>query len=406
MPGNDKFSAEYAGGRVNYGGVRMVRRALLVLEDGSYFFGTNFGAPGETFGEAVFNTSITGYQEVLTDPSYAGQIVVMTYPEIGIYGINEEDYESDGIKVNGFVVFRAIKESFNYRARSTLDEFLKRHEVVGIEGVDTRAIVRKIRSNGTMKAAISTADLDPASLLKRVRCSVDIGELDLVKSVTSEVTMAGLMDGAKVAVLDCGVKYGILRELGELGAKIVRLPYDSDVDDLKMFRPDGVLISNGPGDPKVLRKTIETVQKLLKLRIPTVGICLGHQLIALAIGGQTYKMKFGHRGINHPVKDLRNSKVLITTQNHGYAVDPLSFGIDFPKQIWELDGSKSFVGKSSNGFGFVQITHVSLNDCTVEGLRLLDYPVFSVQYHPEASPGPHDSKDFFEDFAQLMKGVN
>ncbi|AEH51598.1 glutamine-hydrolyzing carbamoyl-phosphate synthase small subunit [Pseudothermotoga thermarum] len=382
----------------------MGKKALLAFEDGSYFFGTNFGASGETFGEAVFNTSLVGYQEVLTDPSYAGQIVIMTYPEIGIYGINNEDFESDGIKVNGFVVFRAIKEAFNFRATTTLDEFLKRYNVIGIEGVDTRAITKKIRSKGTMKAAISTLDLEPSSLVKRVRESADIGKLDLVKKVTCQQEAVEDFDGAKIVVIDCGVKYGIIRELEQLGAKLIRLRYDFEVDQIKKIKPDGVLISNGPGDPKILKKTVENIRNLLKFEVPLVGICLGHQLIALAVGGQTYKMKFGHRGINHPVKDLRTQKVLITTQNHGYAVDPKSFGIDLPEEVWKIDFSKSFVGKSLEGFGQVQITHISLNDCTVEGLRLIDKPVFCVQFHPEASPGPHDSKDFFKDFAKLMRG--
>ncbi len=380
----------------------MNKKALLVFEDGSYFFGVNFGASGETIGEAVFNTSMTGYEEVLTDPSYAGQIVVMTYPEIGIYGINNEDYESNGVKVNGFVVFRAVKESFNFRASSTLDDFLKCYGIVGIEGVDTRAIVKKLRSKGTMKAAISTIDLDPVSLVQRIKAFPDIGKLNLVQTVTCDKPSLDTLNGAKVVIIDCGVKYGILREFEKLSAKIVRVPYDFDVEELRKIKPDGVIVSNGPGDPKVLEKTIKNVRQILKLKIPLAGICLGHQLLALAIGGQTYKMKFGHRGTNHPVKDLTSSKILITTQNHGYAVDFTSFGVSLPDRIWDLDSSETFVGKTPEGFGDVQLTHLSLNDCTVEGLKLVDYPAFSVQFHPEASPGPHDSKDFFKKFIDLI----
>lgn len=391
----------------------MPQKALLALEDGSFYYGLSLGAEGETFGELVFNTGMTGYQEVLTDPSYTGQIVVMTYPEIGIYGVNEEDVESDGIKVAGFVVFRSVSVPSNWRSTMSFPEYLKKHGIVAIEGVDTRALTRKIRIKGAMKGAISTVDLDPDSLVKRVRESPSIVGRDLVKLVTPRDVVQEVEDGEfTVVVVDSGVKFGILRDLKRVGARVIRVPYGVDLDDVKALKPDGVLISNGPGDPSVLSKTIELIRGLLREGIALAGICLGHQLLGLAIGARTYKMKFGHRGINHPVKDLRTGRVLITTHNHGFAVDPKSFGLaelgsedqDANVLTKNLQKISLLKGKSPSGIE-VEITHISLNDGTLEGMRLVDYPAFSVQYHPEASPGPHDAKYFFEEFKRLIREV-
>lgn len=391
----------------------MPEKALLALEDGSYFFGKSFGAKGEIFGELVFNTSMTGYQEVLTDPSYAGQIVVMTYPEIGIYGVNNEDVESNGIKVAGFVVYRSVEGIFNPRGTMSLQRYLSENNIVAIEGVDTRALTKKIRIHGTLKAAISTLDLEPKSLINRVRNSKNISEINLVELVSpSEISITKKnCTKYNVIVIDSGIKYGILRELNSVGARITRVPYNVDIESIKSLAPDGILISNGPGDPSILGKTIETITEIIKLQIPLAGICLGHQLIALAIGGKTYKMKFGHRGINHPVKDLRNSKILITSHNHGFAVEPESLGISKLNDESQnaniltenLKKINKLFGKSPLGFGEVEITHISLNDGTIEGLKLNDYPVLSVQFHPEASPGPHDAKNFFKEFVQLIE---
>ncbi|AAD35643.1 carbamoyl phosphate synthase small subunit [Thermotoga maritima MSB8] len=391
----------------------MSKKALLALEDGSFFFGQSLGAEGETFGELVFNTGMTGYQEVLTDPSYTGQIVVMTYPEIGIYGVNDEDVESDGIKVAGFVVYRSVDTPSNWRATMSFPDYLKKYNIVAIEGVDTRALTRKIRVKGAMKGAISTVDLDPDSLVKRVKESPSIVGRDLAGLVSpKEVIVENPEGDFSVVVLDSGVKWGILRDLKRVGAKVMRVPYSVDIDDIKKLNPDGVLISNGPGDPAALLKTIRLIKDLLKEEIPLAGICLGHQLLGLAVGGRTYKMKFGHRGINHPVKDLRTGRVLITTHNHGFAVDPKSFGLpelgseDQDANVLTKNLQKISVleGISPQGIK-VEITHISLNDGTMEGMRLVDYPAFSVQYHPEASPGPHDAKYFFEEFKRLIKEV-
>lgn len=393
----------------------MQKVALLALEDGTFYFGKSLGVEGESFGELVFNTAMTGYQEVLTDPSYTGQIVTMTYPEIGIYGVNERDIESDGVKVAGFVVYRSVEKPFNARATMSFPEYLKKYEIVAIEGVDTRALTKRIRIKGAMKGAISTIDLDPKSLVQRVRESQGIVGIDLVEKVSPKSVLKEIdKDKFSIVIIDSGVKYGILRDLKKFDVNIIRVPYTIDYETLKSLNPDGILISNGPGDPSVLSKTIELIRKILKAGIPIAGICLGHQLLSIAIGGKTYKMRFGHRGINHPVKDLRNGKILITTHNHGFAVDPESFGIskiDSGSQdanVLTKDIKKLGVleGYSPLEFGKVKITHISLNDGTIEGIELMDYPAFSVQYHPEASPGPHDAKGFFEEFIEMVKEVN
>jgi len=385
-----------------------MKRALLVLEDGTFCFGESLAAEGEVYGELVFNTAMMGYQEVLTDPSYTNQIVVMTYPEVGIYGINEEDIESDGVKVKGFVVFRMVEKAYSHRATKTLIEYLKENGTMAIQGVDTRSLTRKIRSQGTMKGAISTIDLDPKSLLEKVRQSEPVLGIDLVKEVSCHETSLEESSGPRVAVIDCGVKFNILRELKKRGFCVLRVPYTIDFEELKRLDVQGVLISNGPGDPSVLAKTIDLVRNILKHNLPVAGICLGHQLLALAIGGRTYKMKFGHRGVNHPVKDLERNKVLITTHNHGFAVQPSSLRIngieDDVFHYEKLSNADELMGESPAGFGKLKITHVSLNDGTIEGMKLLDYPAFSVQFHPEACPGPHDANFFFDDFAKLIEG--
>ena len=403
--------------------------ALLALEDGTFFWGKALGAPGETFGELIFNTGMTGYQEVLTDPSYRGQIVVMTYPEVGIYGVNPEDVESKRIQVAGFVVHRAVSQPFNWRATLSFTEYLGQAGVVAIEGVDTRALTRHIRTQGAMRGAISTVDLVPESLVARVRQSPQIVGRDLVQEVSlhEPVTCSTQTDGRfHVVVVDAGAKEGIIRELALRQVDISLVPYDADVAAVLSLHPDGVLVSNGPGDPAALHQTIRLIRALLESRIPLAGICLGHQLLALALGGQTYKMRFGHRGTNHPVKDLATGRVLITTHNHGFAVDPTSLGIpwgpldaafrpscpevlkgskghDASLTMADLLPSKPLVGKSPLDFGLVEITHLSLNDGTVEGLRLCDFPAFSVQFHPEASPGPHDAGGFFDRFIELVQ---
>lgn len=408
----------------------MIPTALLALEDGTIFCGKSLGHPGETFGELVFNTGMTGYQEVLTDPSYRGQIVVMTYPEIGIYGVNPEDVESEAIHVSGFVVHRAVYEPFNQRARSSFTDYLRQAGVVAIEGVDTRALTRHLRTQGAMRGAISTVDLNPKNLIARVRESPPMLGHNLAEEVSpSEASVRSLRKGGHfhVVLVDSGAKDGIIRDLIVCETAVSAVAYDADIEAVLKLNPDGVLISNGPGDPAPLDETIQLIRALLEHRIPLAGICLGHQLLGLALGGQTYKMRFGHRGINHPVKELRTGQVLITTQNHGFAVDPTSLDIpwapldtafrptrpgilredsrtlDTSVTMAELLPSRSLMGTSPLGYGPVEITHLSLNDGTLEGLRLHEYPAFSVQYHPEASPGPHDAKAFFEAFITLME---
>ena len=340
--------------------------------------------------------------------------MVMTYPEIGIYGVNEEDVESRTIQVAGFVVFRGVKTPFNIRATMSFTEYLERNGIVAIEGVDTRALTRIIRTRGAMRGAISTEDLDPHGLLERVKKSPKMEGRNLAQEVSPAEILHDDPDrrsGPLIAVVDSGVKEGIIRDLHLHGARTVRLPYDVGEDELMKLEPDGVLISNGPGDPAVLSKTIEMIRGILKRRIPLAGICLGHQLLALAVGGRTYKMRFGHRGINHPVKDLRSGRILITTHNHGFAVDPTAFGIpkvggedqDAHMLTEDMKDMPPLEGMSPNGFGRIKITHISLNDGTVEGIRLLDYPAFSVQFHPEASPGPHDAKGFFREFLDMVE---
>jgi carbamoyl-phosphate synthase small subunit len=356
--------------------------AILVLEDGTVFRGKSFGAPGEKFGELVFNTSMTGYQEILTDPSYKGQIVAMTYPLIGNYGVNTEDIESRQPFVEGFIVKECSTIASNWRANDTLGDYLKKNGIVGIEGMDTRALTLHIRQSGAMKAVLSTMDLNEKKLLGKVRYSPGLVGVDLVKEVTCGKTYmwSKVKQGKyKVVVLDCGVKYNILRKLIQNKCQVVVVPANTQASEILNMKPDGVLLSNGPGDPAAVKYVIDTTRQLIG-KAPIFGICLGHQMLGIALGGRTYKLKFGHHGANHPVKDLKSGRVSITVQNHGFCVD-----ID---SLNKRD---------------VEITHINLNDKTLEGMRHKKLPVFSVQFHPEASAGPHDADYLFKTFVQMMK---
>ena len=371
--------------------------AKLALENGTVFTGESFGASAEVTGEVVFNTSMTGYQEILTDPSYAGQIVTMTYPLIGNYGVNLEDLESTKPQVAGFIVKEYFDFYSNFRATSSLGEWLKSHNIVALQGIDTRMLTKMIRTVGALRGVISTVDLDDASLIEKARRSPSMNGLDLAKVVTTAKTYEwdaidktpfalkpigrAKNDGHPwfVVVYDYGVKQNILRRLALYGCRLLVVPASFPAEKVLELQPDGVFLSNGPGDPSAVRYGIENIKKLVGKK-PVFGICLGHQLLALALGGKTFKLKFGHRGANHPVKNLLTSEIEITSQNHGFAVDPES-----------LDPAH------------VEITHVNLNDGTNEGLRHRELPVFSVQYHPEASPGPHDSDYLFDLFISMME---
>jgi carbamoyl-phosphate synthase small subunit len=363
-----------------------VADALLVLEDGTAFRGRGFGARGTTTGEAVFNTSMSGYQEVLTDPSYHGQLVTMTYPHIGNYGVNREDVESNRVRVAGFVVREAVRTYSNYRATGSLHDYLSDAGIVGIEDVDTRRLTRHIRARGAMRGAISTDVLEPEALRRQVLNSPEMTGLNLVDPVTTPEPYRGFdqsprPDGRtfKVAAYDYGIKTNILRLLAAAGCEATVFPAFHPAEDILAGDFDGVLLSNGPGDPAAVLTAIENTKKVLAAQKPLFGICLGHQILGLALGAKTYKLKFGHRGINQPVKRLATETVEITSHNHGFAVDPTTF--DIPTDV----------------------SHVNLNDGTCEGLRCRDVPAFSVQYHPEASPGPHDASYLFDDFVRLME---
>jgi len=374
--------------------------AWLVLEDGTAFQGRAVGAEGETFGEVVFNTSMTGYQEVLTDPSYKGQLVCMTYPHIGNYGVNEEDVESHRPWVDGFIIRELSPIASNFRSQMALGDYLVQHGIVAIDGLDTRALTLKLRLAGSMKGGISTTEADPAKLLERVRRSPSIVGTDYVKVVTcaqpyewpiKASSQFGVRSSTKtlnsqlstlnfhIVVVDYGVKYNILRQLASLGCYVNVVPAFMPTEEILAMKPDGVVLSNGPADPAAVTYGIETIRGLIG-RVPMLGICLGHQLLGLAFGGKTYKLKFGHHGGNHPVKDVETGKVEITTQNHGFAVD--------------LD---SIPDKR------IELSHVNLNDRAVEGMRHRELPIFSLQYHPEASPGPHDARHLFQRFLDLLE---
>jgi len=390
-------------------------RALLVLEDGTAFRGRGFGAEGETFGEAVFNTAMVGYQEVLTDPSYAGQIVVMTSPHQGNYGTNEEDPESGGVRVAGFAVREASRRASSWRAVRTLHEELAAADVVGIEDLDTRRLTLRIREGGAMRCGVSTRDLDPGSLLERVRQHAGMAGADLARQVSTSrpyeaselVGPARPVEGRtfRVAAYDFGMKRNILRLLAGRGIEATVFPADSPAEEVLSGGYDGVFLSNGPGDPSATMYGIGAAKELLG-RVPVFGICLGHQLLGHALGGGTYKMKFGHRGANQPVKNLATGVVEITSHNHGFAVDPAGWPTDGGEYGWaDHDDLPAEPVRVNTGAGRVALTHWNLNDGTLEGLRCLDVPAFSVQYHPEAAPGPHDSRHLFEEFRLLMAGA-
>jgi len=368
-------------------------KAILALADGRVFHGKAFGAPGEITGEVVFNTSMTGYQEILTDPSYAGEIVTMTYPLIGNYGINPEDIESGNPHLRGFVVKEACEAPSNWRSEMTLDAYLKEHNVVGIQGIDTRALVRHIRDKGAQTGIISSLDLDPVSLVEKARQAPSIVGQDLVREVTTakpyhwtegpwDLTAGYQKQAApskyKVVAYDFGIKRNILRNLVDAGCDVTVVPAATPADEVLAMNPDGVFLSNGPGDPEPITYAQENIRQLLG-KTPMFGICLGHQLLSIALGGETYKLKFGHRGGNQPVRRGEGHSVEITAQNHGFAV----------------------AADTLNDESLV--THINLNDNTVEGLKHRQIPVFSVQYHPEASPGPHDAKYLFGEFIDLME---
>lgn len=359
----------------------LVKPALLVLESGRVFRGASFGADGETFGEIVFNTSMSGYQEILTDPSYAGQIICMTYPLIGNYGVNEEDPESRRPWAEGFVVREASRVASNWRSTETLDSYLKRNKIVGIEKIDTRALVRHIRDKGAMRAAISTVDLDEQSLLAKVLASPDMNNRELASSVTVAAKYdyaAANEEKFHVVCYDFGVKTNSLREFSKFGCRITVVPAETTADEVLALEPDGIFLSNGPGDPASMAATVAEIKKLTETKVPMFGICLGHQILGQVFGGSTYKLKFGHRGGNQPIMDLTTGKVEIAAHNHGFAVEAESL----PENV--------------------EVTHVNLNDKTVAGLRHKTLPIFSVQYHPESAPGPHDSEYLFERFIELM----
>ena len=380
------------------------RIAKLALSDGTVFTGTGFGATGEVYGEVVFNTSMTGYQEILTDPSYFGQIVTMTYPLIGNYGANQVDVESGGVALRGFVVRELCRFPSNQRLDWSLESYLEQNGVVGIEGIDTRALVRRIRIHGAMTGVLSTTDHDDASLVSKAQSSPELAGQDLVREVipkeTSEwsesldelvqasvtpgyeglhETAPNPAQGPHVVAIDYGMKWNIPRHLRQLGCRVTVVPGTSTAAEVLSHEPDGVFLSNGPGDPRPLDYAIETIRGLLGQK-PIFGICLGHQLLGLALGGEIYKLKFGHRGANQPVLNHDTGQVEITTQNHGFALDPESLDED------------------------IEVTHVNLNDQTIEGIRSRRQGAFGVQYHPEASAGPHDSHYLFGDFRKMLLG--
>lgn len=369
-------------------------KAILALSDGTIFEGEHFGATGETSGEVVFNTSMTGYQEVLTDPSYKGQIVTMTYPLIGNYGCNEIDVESAKPQVEGFIVREYSSRYSNWRSSGSLDDYFKEHSIIGIQEIDTRALTRRLRVHGVMNGVLSTEDLLPESLVAKAQAWPGLIGADLAGRVTCSDsyswndpgTALGELPEAipesrfRVIAMDFGVKYNILRQLARHGCEVQVVPARTSADEILAADPDGIFLSNGPGDPEPVDYAVETIRQLVGKK-PMFGICLGHQLLGLAFGGTSFKLKFGHRGANQPVKRLDTGQVEITSQNHGFCVDIESL----PKAV--------------------EVTHINLNDQTLEGMRHTEHLIFSVQYHPEASPGPHDANYLFEKFTDLMKGA-
>ncbi len=368
--------------------------ALLVLTDGTVYRGYAFGATGTAIGEVVFNTGMTGYQEVLTDPSYRGQIVTFTYPELGNTGVNPDDEESAGPQVKGAIARNITQIPSNWRSTQSLPDYLKAHHIPGIYGIDTRALTRKLRTIGSMNGGISTEILDAAELLRQVQAAPDMAGQNLTKEVTtaeiyewSDPTTDAWEfapkdfergEGLTVVAIDFGIKRNILRRLASYGCRIIVVPSTSSAEEILKYNPDGIFLSNGPGDPAAVKEGIATAKALLEAQKPMFGICMGHQILGLSMGAETFKLKFGHRGLNQPA-GLRQ-KVEITSQNHGFAIDAQSLGTDE-----------------------IEITHFNLNDQTIAGLRHKTLPIFSVQYHPEASPGPHDADYLFENFVKSMK---
>lgn len=372
-----------------------MHKAILYFEDGTSFLGQSLSVSGDSAGEVVFNTSMTGYQEILTDPSYAGQIVTMTYPLIGNYGVNKEDIESAGVHVKGFIVKEFCRTHSNYRSTQSLIDYLDDNNIIAIEGVDTRALTRHLRVKGAMKAIISTEDFDSEILEAKLANVPSMEGADWVKEVTTKKKYIYenrdsdyfLKKGTeknsrcpyfRVAAIDCGIKYNILRILDDLGCEVHVFPASASVEEINAINPEGLFVSNGPGDPAAVPYVAETVKQFLG-KVPVFGICLGHQILGLALGGKTYKLKFGHHGANHPVKDLMNNRIGITSQNHGFCVDAKSFNDDE-----------------------IEVVHVNLNDQTVEGIRHKTKPIISFQHHPEAAPGPHDVQYLFKQFIKMM----
>ncbi len=360
-----------------------MKDAILYLQDGKFFRGRALGTTGDSVGEVVFNTSMTGYQEILTDPSYHGQIVVMTYPLIGNYGVNDQDVESSKVHVKGFVVKEFCRRHSNWRANKSLIQYLDENKIIAIEGIDTRALTRHLRISGAMNAIISTDDFDLKSLAKKLKKAPSMEGADLVKDVTTKEAYVvkaahGKKARFKVAAIDCGIKTNILRILADLGCDVHVFPAQTTPAQILSVKPDGFFISNGPGDPAAVKYTIETTRQMFG-KMPVFGICLGHQIVGLALGGKTYKLKFGHHGANHPVKDLLGNRIGITSQNHGFCVDI------------------STLNKND-----VEMIDFNLNDQTLEGIRHKKFPILSFQHHPEAAPGPRDAQYLFNYFIDMM----
>ncbi|HAA89251.1 MAG: Carbamoyl-phosphate synthase small chain [Thermoanaerobacterales bacterium 50_218] len=355
----------------------MEEKAYLVLEDGTVFQGVAFGSRGKNSGEVVFTTGMAGYQQVLTDPSYCGQIVTFTYPLIGNYGVNNDDNESERPWAEGVVLKELCSSPSNWRSLMKLEDFCREHGIIGISGIDTRALTRRLRNYGTMRGVIATGDHDPQILVEEARNVPSLSEQDLVRTVSTKKVRVFGEGECRIVVVDLGVKFSILRSLLKRNCTVYLVPGWTPAEDILSYRPHGVVFSNGPGDPKAAWYSVETARGLIG-KVPLMGICLGHQVLALAFGGDTYKLKFGHRGANHPVKDLERGKVYITSQNHGFAVDAKSL----PDEV--------------------MVTHINLNDGTVEGLKHLRLPVFSYQFHPEGAPGPLDSSHLFDQFISAL----
>jgi len=354
--------------------------AKLLLKNGKIFSGYALGETGTSIGEVCFNTGMTGYQEILTDPSYCGQLITMTYPHIGNYGTNKHDIESQSIFANGFIIKEASQYPSNFQSEDTLDNYLLKNKITGIQGIDTRALTRIIRNEGAMNGIISSEILEKEKLEKKLKTYPNMEGLDLAQAVTCKKSYNWNLKGKyKIAAIDYGIKSNILRLLEQENCQIKVFPAQTTYQEILSFNPDGIFLSNGPGDPASVTYGIDTVKKLIDSNIPIFGICLGHQILAIALGGKTFKLKFGHRGCNHPVKNINTGIIEITSQNHGFAVNR----------------------KSLNHY--IDITHTSLNDNTIEGLRVKNKPIFSIQYHPESSPGPHDSRYLFKNF---IKNIN